>query len=193
MKCAVIGGSNLPKDMTAEQQDELRGFGAWLADEHIELLTGACWGFPHLVSEGCMARGGTSIGYSPATNREEDVTVYGHPQRSCTSYRFLDAAHQGVYARLLMRSVPLVDDADVAVSIEGNWGTMMEMVSALVCGKPLVVWESSGGASGAFREAFNELSAHNLNHYSNDAVFVQSLEEVERALLKLRSRNLVHA
>lgn len=185
MKCAVIGGSNLPAGMTAEEKDEFRGFGAWLAKEHIELLTGACWGFPHLVSEGCMAHGGISIGYSPATNEQDDMAVYGHPPNACGRFEFLGAAQQGLYPRLLMRSIPLVDDADVAVSIEGNWGTMMEMVSALVCGKPLVVWESTGGASSVFRTAFNELAAHNLNQYGNDATFVQSLDEVKQVLLKL--------
>lgn len=186
MKCAVIGGSHLAKGLTDGQRSAIEGMGVWLAHEGIQLLTGSCWGYPLLVAKACAQAGGVSVGYSPAHNAEEDREVYGHPQEGFTRHVFLDAGHEGAYARLLMRSVPLVDDADIVVSLEGNWGTLMEQTAAIVCGKPLVVLEPSGGASVVFRRIYPTLAAENRNNYGDQVAFVQTIRQVEQEILSVR-------
>lgn len=186
MKCAVIGGSHLAEGLSDDLKHAIEGLGGWLAQENIELLTGSCWGYPLLVAQACVRAGGVSVGYSPAHDLEEDRRVYGHPQEGFTRRVFLDAGHKGEYARLLMRSVPLVDDADVVVSLEGNWGTLMEQTAAIVCGKPLIVLVPSGGASAIFGSVYPTLAAENRNNYGDQVAFTQTIEEVKQEILAVR-------
>jgi predicted Rossmann-fold nucleotide-binding protein len=187
MKCAVIGGSHLADDLPEAQRSAYGQLGAWMAGEGIEVLTGSCWGYPLLVAQGCMAAGGSSIGYSPAADLEEDRTVYGHPDTGSTGHVFLDAGIQSPNARLLMRSIPLIEDADAVVSIQGNWGTLMEQATAIVCDKPLVVLEPSGGASALFGQVYAALAPENRNDYGRKVAFVQDTEQLKGMLGHLRA------
>jgi predicted Rossmann-fold nucleotide-binding protein len=185
MKVAVIGGSSLAPDLTDGQQGACRAFGGWLVQQGHELLTGACGGYPYLVVQGFAAAGGESVGYSPAADADEDQRVFHHPPDVCGRYKFLGATDQSNAARLLMRSVPLVDDADAVVSIAGNWGTLMEQAAAVVCGKPLVVLEPSGGASALLRQLYPALQAQNVNNYGGQVFYAQTFAEVQGFLAAL--------
>lgn len=185
MRVAVIGGSSLAPDLTDEQRRAYRAFGGWLARQGHELSTGACGGYPYLVVQGFTAAGGVSVGYSPAADEEEDRRVFHHPADGCGCYRFLGATGQSNAARLLMRSVPMVDDADAVVSVAGNWGTLMEQAAAVVCGKPLIALEASGGASAMLRQVYPVLQGQNVNDYGGRVFYAQTFAEVQAVLASL--------
>lgn len=186
MKCAVIGGSSLAPNFTEEQQEKLRGLGSWMAEHDIQLLTGACTGYPYLVVQGFAAAGGVSVGYSPASSQEEDHRVFHHPDDAAGRLVFLPPNSQSPAARLLMRSIPLVDDADAVVSICGNWGTLLEQTAAIVCGKPLIVLEASGGASALLSDIYPVLEGQNVNDYGGQILYAHSISKIVRILSSLQ-------
>ncbi len=86
------------------------------------ILTGACPGLPHAAALGAQSEGGTTIGISPAMNREEHRLVYSYPETDDVLL-FTGMGAKG-------RNIVLVRSADACVFVGGRIGTLNEFTIA---------------------------------------------------------------
>lgn len=121
---------------------DLRGLGENLgeaiADQGLILITGACPGLPHACALAARARGGMSIGISPALSLDEHLHKYASPA---------DAFDIIVYtgSGLMGREVTNIRSSDMVVIIGGRSGTLGEFSIAYDEGKLIGVLQGSGG------------------------------------------------
>ncbi|WAW14707.1 hypothetical protein [Peptostreptococcus equinus] len=186
MRCAVIGGSSLGNQFTEDQRQDIENIGQWLAENKIELSTGACDGFPYLLGKACVESGGRVIGYSPAANYEEHTNEYKHPIDGCSSFIYLDKNDKSHNSRFLLRSLPLIEEANIVLSLEGNWGTLFELVTAIITGKKIIILKGFGGISDNFRQIYESLKVQSHYDYKESLVFVDSIEELKNVLYTLK-------
>lgn len=183
MKCAIIGGSVIPKTITIKQMGEIKELGKWFANNDIELLTGACGGFPYLLGKACVANGGTVIGYSPAANLDDHIELYKHPTDGCSSIVYLNTESDNLNMRFLLRSIPLMESAETVLCLEGNWGTLFEVVTGVLCGKKQIIWQGFGGISNEFSDIYNRTAPLCKYEYGEKIYFVDNIEMVKSIIL----------
>lgn len=119
-KVAVLGSAS-----SSENSPEGRKsftIGREVAARGGVILTGACPGLPHAAVQGAKSEGGTTIGISPAMNREEHRLVYYYPETSDVIL-FTGMGTKG-------RNVILVRSADACVFVGGRMGTLNEFTIA---------------------------------------------------------------
>lgn len=182
-KCAIIGGSSL-EARGEDVIDNLKDFGAWCAEQGIELITGACDGYPYIIGKACVDAGGKVMGYSPAANLDDHVDNFKSPVDGCSNIRFLKNPVTDRDQRFLLRSFPLVEDADIIISVDGNWGTLYELTTAVISGKRILVLSNSRGISGGFEMLYSYMAVNCFYDYGESVEFFQSVEEVKAELTK---------
>src|SRR5882672_990892 len=81
-KIGVMGSSGkAPNESEAQPLASLsERLGQTIAERDCVLVTGATTGFPDIVSRAARRHGGSSIGVSPASSKEEHVTRYALPE-----------------------------------------------------------------------------------------------------------------
>jgi uncharacterized protein (TIGR00725 family) len=119
-KIAVLGSS-------AEAEDSPVGLKAFqvgraIAVRGAALMTGGCPGLPHAAARGAMAAGGLTVAVSPATNRDEHLSVYGYPEDS----KIMIYTGMGKAGR----NVILIRSCDAGIFIGGGIGTLNELTNA---------------------------------------------------------------
>jgi len=176
MKVALAGISKLSKVSAIDAQTYFE-FGQWCAKQGIDLLTGACGGVPYEVGKGAVSAGGRVIGFSPATDKELHVKHYDHPLDCCSEIIYYKDDDASMNSRFILRSIPMIEMADLLVSLDGSWGTMYELIIALLNGKTIVVVEESGGASQLFLNNYEEL--HSPAHYGETVIGVKTIEDLK--------------
>lgn len=174
MNCALIGGSIIIEKLNDYQIKMLDELSAWLVSNNVKVLTGACGGFPHIVGKMCVEKGGEVIGYSPATNMNEHELVYNHPVDGCSHINYSYTKENDINARFLIRSIPLINDADVVISIEGNWGTLFELITGVICGKKIIIWKGFGGVTDDFEKLYKKYSAECHYNYGDSLVIINT-------------------
>jgi uncharacterized protein (TIGR00725 family) len=119
--------------------------GEVIADHRCVLVTGATTGIPDTVSRAALARGGLTIGVSPAASRHEHVSEYSLPD---------DGADVIIYTGhgLKGRNVINVRTADIVIIFGGGIGTMNEFTIAYDEGRTIGVLEGTGGVADRVRE-----------------------------------------
>ncbi len=118
---------------TFERAKEL---GAAIAEGGHVLLTGATTGFPHWASVGFKELGGTSIGFSPATNESEHVEEYGLPLDYMDLIVYTGFGYSG-------RNLILTRSSDAVFIGCGRIGTINEFTIAYEDQKPIGILEGA--------------------------------------------------
>jgi uncharacterized protein (TIGR00725 family) len=115
-----------------------RMLGETIAEQGLVLITGACPGLPYECALGVRARGGLSVGISPALSLDEHVHKYDF---------FNDTATTEIYtgSGLMGREVTNIRSSDMVIIVGGRSGTLGEFAIAFDEGKLIGVLEESGG------------------------------------------------
>ncbi|MEK7586877.1 MAG: hypothetical protein AAB453_03350 [Patescibacteria group bacterium] len=98
------------------------------------LITGATTGFPLWATMGIKEVGGTSIGFSPASNEDEHVNQYGLPIDYLDVIVYTGFGYSG-------RNLLLTRSSDGVIVGCGRVGTINEFTVAFEDGKPIGVLE----------------------------------------------------
>lgn len=132
----VMGSAGPDIDPDIEQRARL--LGEAIADQGFILITGACPGLPHACALGARARGGVSVGISPALSLDEHMHKYQSP---------VDAFDVLIYtgSGLMGREVTNIRSSDMVIIAGGRSGTLGEFAIAFDEGKLIGVLEGSGG------------------------------------------------
>ena len=102
----------------------------------------------------------------------------------CTSLVFLESDNTNINTRFLIRSIPLIDEADVVISIAGNWGTLNELTLSVISGKKHIVLTGFGGICDNFSSLYRKLSIECNYNYGEEFYFTQNIEDVYNLLLQ---------
>lgn len=111
---------------------------------HI-LTTGATVGLPYFAALGAKEKGGTSIGFSPASSLREHVLKYRLPYDVFDFINFTGLNYVG-------RDLYLVQSSNAVITIGGRFGSLHEFTSALEAHKPCGILVGSGGAADVIPE-----------------------------------------
>ena len=149
MKVTVFGGT-WTSSWTDEELEESNQLGRWLGERKIEILTGACRGFPRFVGREALALGSKVIGFSPALNEKEHVEKYDFPLDGCTHIEYIKQDGPFKADNFLRRSLDMIPFSDVVIALSGSWGTYIELLFAFFAKKTIVLIENFGGATEAF-------------------------------------------
>ncbi len=119
-----------------------RTLGEEIAKRGLITITGACPGLPHQCALGARARGGLSVGISPALSLDEHIQRYHSPS---------DAFDVMIYtgSGLMGREVTNIRSSDMVIIVGGSSGTLGEFSIAYDEGKLIGVVKNSGGISDA--------------------------------------------
>jgi uncharacterized protein (TIGR00725 family) len=153
--------------------------GEVLAEHNCVLVTGATTGFPDIVSRAARARGGLTLGVSPAVSRHEHVSEYSLPD---------DGADVIIYTGfgLKGRNVINVRTADIVIIFGGGIGTLNEFTIAYDEGKVIGVLEGTGGVA----DRVKDLAALSGKHDASEIVFESNPEAlIEKCLRALGERD----
>ena len=147
----VIGVMGSAREGSSDDEEAQRlkslaeRLGEVLAEHNCVLVTGATTGFPDIVSRAARARGGLTLGVSPAVSRREHISEYSLPD---------DAADVIIYTGfgLKGRNVINVRTADIVIIFGGGIGTLNEFTIAYDEGKVIGVLEGTGGVADRVKE-----------------------------------------
>lgn len=142
----VIGSSNGDVDFS----DKAREVGLEIAKSGSTLLTGACTGVPQAAVQGGEEADGSTIGISPANDREEHVERFGYPVDGFDSLIFTGLGLKG-------RNVVLVRSCDAVIAIDGKLGTLNELTIAHGERKVIGLLRGVSGASEEFDRVSEEI------------------------------------
>lgn len=134
----VMGSAS--RDAESQALEQARQMGEAIAERGLILITGACPGLPHASARGATAKGGLSVGISPALSLDEHIGRYRSP---------FDAFDVLIYtgSGLMGREVTNIRSSDMVVIADGRSGTLGEFAIAFDEGKLIGVLEGSGGIS----------------------------------------------
>lgn len=165
MKVAVIGSA-------VDGSQIAREIGRYLAEAGHVVLTGACGGSPGDAETSAYEAGGAVLGYSPAANEEDHITL-GLPARADRPTIFTDRGFKG-------RNVDIVMASDAVIMIGGRLGTLNEAIIAVEENRPLLVLET-GGATHWIRQIVKDLRPD----YPNRIIMCQTVEDVADRLAEV--------
>lgn len=104
------------------------------------LTTGATIGLPYHAALGAKAKGGMSIGFSPASSLREHLRKYRLPRDGFDFINFTGMNYVG-------RDLYLIQSSDAVITVGGRFGSLHEFTSALEAHKPCGVLLGSGGTA----------------------------------------------
>jgi len=140
---AVCGSGASDKNISPDQRRLAFELGKSIALHEGVLLTGGRGGIMEAVCRGAKEQNGQTIGILPSSSTPANA--------------FVDIALPtglGAY-----RNMALIHMADVVIALTGKWGTLQEICTAMIIGKPLVFLKGSNGfvdmllSSGFLQEA----------------------------------------
>lgn len=150
---AAVIGTSRPPDAAREALAACRRAGAALPIDAIRLATGACGGFPDWLAGAFHARGGFVRGYSPGADLADHVGRWASPAEGYSELRF-------GFGGLLERQIAMLRDADFAIALGGNVGTLSELCMAVKLARPIVVVRDLPGVAARFPALLAELSVY---------------------------------
>ena len=119
---------------------------ALFPDKNMVLLNGACPGLPHYAAEGAAKRGGFVAGISAADGSRTHAKIVGRnlALHQKTTHNFIvyprltyDLSLRGrllrdmVIDKLKMRNIMNTEFSDVAIALQGSYGSLFEIAMAL--------------------------------------------------------------
>lgn len=134
-----VSGAAAGKTVTDSRDLALR-VGEAIAEHGHILTTGATVGLPYYAGLGAKRKGGTSIGFSPASSLREHLRKYRLPHDVFDFINFTGLNYVG-------RDLYLVQSSDAVITVGGRFGSLHEFTSALEARKPCGVLLGSGGTA----------------------------------------------
>jgi len=186
MKVTVYGGTN-NTEYTAVEKEDCERLGAFLAKNGIEILTGACYGFPYYVGRAAVLAGGSVIGYSPALDLKEHVDKYKFPTDGTTKLEFIEKKGETKADNFLRRSMDMTAFSDVVIAMGGSWGTYSELIFSLFYKKTIILIDKYDGATRAFWQTWNlfDRLPNNPHVHQGAKIFVvKDIDEACEVVLK---------
>lgn len=132
MKVAIIGKSRISNIEESNFLTKAQMIADVIVKNGHVLLTGACHGYPLLVANYVYLNGGMSIGYSPGFNITEHKIKYNSPVGHFNELIFVGGG-------LMKREVELVLNADLLIALDGNIGTLTEILMSIKENKNVIV------------------------------------------------------
>jgi hypothetical protein len=160
LQAAVIGDANPPPEV-AQAAEQL---GRRLARLGITVITGGLGGVMEAVSRGARQAGGLVVGIVPSSRLEE-----ANPW--CTVVLPTGLGHA--------RNVLTALAGDLVIALGGGAGTLSEICFAWIHGRPILLWEGSGGWTDRLEGAPLDSRASSTIHRC------RSLDEIERVIREL--------
>lgn len=154
MKVTIYGGTN-NSEYTQQERADCEKLGQFLALNNIEVLTGACYGYPYYVGKATVQSGGMVIGYSPGKDLTEHIEKYKFPTDGVTKIEFIAKDGVSKADNFLRRSMDMSAFSDVVVAMGGSWGTYSELIFSFFYKKTIILIDKYDGATRAFRETWN--------------------------------------
>ncbi len=169
LKVGVMGAAS--GDLSEEVRRRAFRLGEAVAEMGMVLITGAAPGLPWESARGAQAKGGLSVGISPALSLDEHVNVYHSP-----ADHFDVMIYTG--SGLMGREIVNIRSSDMVVIIGGHSGTLGEFAIAYDEGKLIGVVEGSGGIADTIPrlvEAIDKETGAAILYHPDPAVLVQRL------------------
>jgi len=191
MKVTIYGGTNNTEYTKAEKDDCVK-LGTFLAKNGIEVLTGACYGYPYYVGHAAAKAGGVVIGYSPALDLKEHIEKYKFPTDGVTKLEFIQSDGVSKADNFLRRSMDMSAYSDVVVAMGGSWGTYSELIFSFFYKKTIILIEKYDGATVAFQETWDFFDKRDNNpHVHNGATILRAkdIDEACSLILKYQTSN----
>ena len=183
-KVAIIGTAF--GDIENEIKEKCYELGKWLSEDNFKIITGACPGISYWVAKGAIDNRGHVIGYSPGNDIKEHCKLFNFPNDGFSELRFLKNKYEinEVYFR---RSLKVIHDADIVVSIEGGRGTMSELFLATFFAKKIICANFSKGATKKFIKLHNQLEKSKIQ-YGEEIIVAKDVNEIKEKILDFVSR-----
>lgn len=160
----------------------------FVLENNYQLTTGGCIGIPELVANDVAARGGNVLAYSPGFNASEHVTDFGFAENKNIKMRYLKPSKASKNAKFLYRSVDLVDEADLVICFKGTWGTLSELVFAVMCSKK-ILFLNIDGDNETLKEIYSLMQKINLYNWHESFIEINSISKLKEELEKFKSEN----
>ncbi|HEU4914521.1 MAG TPA: hypothetical protein VFT16_03920 [Candidatus Saccharimonadales bacterium] len=146
-------------------RDKAMALGRAIAKTGHILTTGATVGLPYFAAFGAKEKGGTSVGFSPASSLREHVRKYRLPHDVFDFINFTGMNYVG-------RDLYLVQSSDAVITVGGRFGSLHEFTSALEAHKPCGILLGSGGTADLIPQLMKTLQApdDDLVIYDDDPV-----------------------
>ena len=154
LKIGVMGSASGPQIEDTIARQKARDLGEEIARRGYILINGACPGLPNDAMEAAKAKGGLTLGVSPAFSEYEHVNEYlspaGHDIILFTGMGFME------------RDIINIRSSDAIVIVGGGSGTLNELTIAYDEGRPLGVITNSGGISNSIPYVVEDLCKRKL-------------------------------
>ena len=112
-----------------------------LAENNINISTGAAIGIPHLIGKKAKNKGSKLIGFSPSADMLTHSKI--EDNASADDFDLINFYKEGFTAR----SLDFVKTADAIIMIAGRMGTLSEFTIAFEEGVPIYILQGYGGIS----------------------------------------------
>ena len=186
-KICVVGHAN-NISINEKNKEWAKVISKFIVDNNYQLTTGGCIGIPELVANYVIEMGGNVLAYSPGTSPNEHITEFGFAENKNIKMRYLKETDSGKNAKFLIRSVDLVEDADLILCFKGTWGTLSELVFAVMCSKKILFLNIEKDNE-TLKEIYYLMKKINLYEWNEQFIEINSLEESNKELNKFKKEN----
>ena len=187
MKITVYGGTN-NKHYSEQEIAACADLGKFLAEHKIEILTGACGGYPYYVGRGAVQAGGKVIGYTPAKDLAEHLERYHFVTDGVSDLVFNENILPTNSENFLKRSMDMTPYSDVVVALGGSWGTFSELLFSFFAKKKMIIVDEFAGAG----QIFDTVNDYFRNRDNNpdvqegaEIIHVKDLAALKKMILQL--------
>lgn len=133
IKICVSGSADMGF-LPPEDYELAKEVGREIARQNAIIITGATTGFPLWAAKGAKEEGGASLGFSPASNEKEHVSIYRLPLEALDLVVYTGFGWSG-------RDLILTRSTDAVIVGPGRIGTIHEFTIAYEDQKPVGVLE----------------------------------------------------
>lgn len=186
-KICVVGHAN-NISINEENKKWAKVVADYVVENGYQLTTGGCIGIPELVANYVVEMGGDVLAYSPGTSVNEHITEFGFAENKNIKMRYLKETGASKNAKFLIRSVDLVEDADLVVCFKGTWGTLSELVFAVMCSKK-ILFLNIDKDNETLKQVYQLMQKINLYEWNEKFIEVDSIEKLKNELEKFKNEN----
>ena len=187
MKVTVYGGTN-NKSYTDSEISACEKLGTWLAENKMEVLTGACKGMPYYTGRAAVKAGGKVVGYTPALNKKEHIEKYDFPMDGVTDLVYNKVRWYTQAENFLRRSWDMTPFSDVVVALGGSWGTYSELIFSFFGKKTIILVECFGGAVEAFINTYNFFGSRDVNPAVHLGPTIIKVKNIDGAIEEIKKQ-----
>ena len=185
MKITVYGGTN-NKVYTDHQKAECEKLGKFLGEKGMEVLTGACRGYPYFVGKAAIKYGCKQvIGYTPAQTLEEHIEKFNFPTDGVTDLVFTETLYKTQAEAFIRRSMDMTPFSDIVIALGGSWGTFSELILSFMLRRTIILVTEFEGAVEAFNQAYEFFGAREINPVVHEGAKIIKVKTVDDAIQEM--------